>query len=779
MIRNAVDLQCVQRRLGEIYGNTERLMESVFEVKGACVMIDSKVDKLNALLLEHARAHSASILPSAEMPPPPSIFYGRAHLVEEIALLLTSGERSRSWIAILGPGGIGKTSVALAIMEHQLVKNYFSKVNTFWVPCVGATTPSALLQHLYLCLRITRDTNNPLADILYELKSSQEPRVILLDNFETPWHPIEGNQSQVIEILHTLHTLPHVSILLTMRSQFSPCEDNILWETRKLGAIDLELSRQVYTKIDPSASDCKHLDDLLHSLGHLPFAVTLMAKLGKRSDTRPEVLLQEWKQIGTNMLSDPETGLNHCISLSVDSNFIQNIPEALTLLCTLSLLPAGTERRNLSWWAPGLRNVSNAITTLREMSLIHPMTRLFVLPVVQSFMQQTNHVSESVRKSVESACFDFLRSHNSTPNPGYASFKEDIRMIAEEEMNIEAILQASRKVTEAELEATNTDLLDALISFSWYQCWSKPRTDIIEQAAILAQRSGDSRRHAGALFCLGTILFRMDKYLEAKDRFMEAHELFSSLADGVDYFNSARSKLQAAKVHIYLNSSRQSIWQLVDDARKDFERSNNPIGKAYSLLALGEFHWYKRDPDEAIAVLENAYKAFDDLGQPLETAHCLFLLSRSHGAKYQYDKALTIIEDVIHRYDQLGNEDRYCESWLVKVRCLKHLKCTGSADDSELVLFESALRFALEKIQHLGRPIATARILDEYGEMYVKMGDFVAARISYEGALKEYRSLSGEMAASAVKKCESNLQYLTQKEAGNDLPELFLTSRGI
>jgi len=62
-------------------------------------------------------------------------------------------------------------------------------------------------------------------------QASIVPRVILLDNFETPWNQLEGDQHNVERILRSLSSIPLLSILLTMRSNFPPSEE-IDWNTR-------------------------------------------------------------------------------------------------------------------------------------------------------------------------------------------------------------------------------------------------------------------------------------------------------------------------------------------------------------------------------------------------------------------------------------------------------------------------------------------------------------------------------------------------------------------
>jgi len=123
-----------------------------------------------------------------EMPLKPEIFHGRDDLVENIAQLLLQEQTSR--ICILGPGEIGKTSVSLAVVELPLIKERFPGRNCIWVPCIEATSAILFLEILYIQLQVHGDGDKQvtLEKIISELGSSKEPRLILLDNFETPWN---------------------------------------------------------------------------------------------------------------------------------------------------------------------------------------------------------------------------------------------------------------------------------------------------------------------------------------------------------------------------------------------------------------------------------------------------------------------------------------------------------------------------------------------------------------------------------------------------------------
>jgi hypothetical protein len=411
-LRTAEDLHRIQTRLEDIFGLTKRMAHQMGKIQTQVHSMDSKVDEIKEMVNQARRGHKAAVfLPFGGMPMKPRNFHGHDAVVADVAHLLTNGDQSR--VCILGPGGMGKTSVALAVMESKAVGKKFREENRFWVPCIGATSPSLLLQILYQSLRITRDTGETLADIHSELKASTDPRILLLDNFETPWNPRQGDQRDVEHILRSLSALPHITILVTMRSNFPP-SDEIEWEYKYLLPTDEEASRMIYTNIDPSAAAHPALGNLLHALGHMPYAVTLMATLGKKSKSSPEELLTMWRTSGTDL----QEGINHCISLSVNSKLVVDNPEALELLATLSMLPAGTDRRHLDWWAPTLKNRAGAIATLSDAALIVDRDlgesrgiMISVIPVVQSYMQRSDRVSKTVRKNVQEACFKFVLDH--------------------------------------------------------------------------------------------------------------------------------------------------------------------------------------------------------------------------------------------------------------------------------------------------------------------------------------------------------------------------------
>jgi hypothetical protein len=225
----------------------------------------------------------------------------------------------------------------------------------------------------------------------------------------------------------------------------------------------------------------------------MPFAVTLMAKLGMEGMSTAKELLDAWHKSGPDILSDKhEESMNRSISLSVESDLVKRNPNAITLLSILSFLPAGTTKENLRWWAPDSAMQSSmipsAIATLTKAALLVENKRensgsrvLFVVSVVQSFMQQHGRIEEKVRKQIQSSCCEYVLDHACRPDDPTFSVKS--KALAAEDTNIQSILFGSPHTIRSDRT------IEAVIAFSWHRCDTKPDLEIANHAVKAAKAS--------------------------------------------------------------------------------------------------------------------------------------------------------------------------------------------------------------------------------------------------------------------------------------------------
>ena len=118
-------LQLLHSRLFKNQNLTQHVANKVDDkeedVQHVAKEVDDAHEDLKNMKQSLAKTQQSAMLPSSDtvfqqMPLKPAIFYGRDLVTEEITQLLVKEETSR--VCVLGPGGTGKTSVALGIVEQ-------------------------------------------------------------------------------------------------------------------------------------------------------------------------------------------------------------------------------------------------------------------------------------------------------------------------------------------------------------------------------------------------------------------------------------------------------------------------------------------------------------------------------------------------------------------------------------------------------------------------------------------------------------------------------------
>ena len=707
-----------------------------------------KVEDIHTILFKLKRSGMQSVsdtLARQEMPQKPEIFHGRDDLVECIAQLLLKEETSR--VCILGPGGMGKTSVSLAVVELPLIKERFPGENVVWLPCIEATTATLLLEILYIQLQIPGDKQVTLDKIISELDTSKHPRLIVVDNFETPWN---GNQKQVGDILRRLAMLSHIAILVTMRGRHPPCDKAIKWQSMDIKSTDEAACLHIYHDINPDSENDPDVARLVSVLGHMPFAVTLMAKLGAESQSSAEDLLDEWSESGPDILSnDPEQSMNQSIRLSVESNVVKRNPNAILLLAILSLLPAGTTKENLHWWAPELKMVSSAIATLSQAALLVENKRensaspvLFVVPVVQSFMQHQNRITQEVRKQLHLSCCEYVLVHACRFDD--PTFPDKSKALAAEDTNIQSILFDSPP---SSLAVTSHSTIEALIAFNWYRCDTKPNLEIADYTVMAAKASGVQRYIASALWGLGRTYFQLGNTFISYDHVQEAYQLFNTLPRGdvesqrlgvlcgIDLVDNMRFTL-----HI------DGIVSLARDVETKCTALSDDLVHGRCLLGLGNALLNARQWQEAFHYMDQAKTVFEAVGNTVNFARACQSISWVHHAENRHSDALDAIEEA-WKYAELSDlrYDKACIS-LNLGRSL-----FNANQDTRAMKY---IEIALINASYIGHRSLVARALDYMGYGYLRRDDYRNAYGAYEAAAEKYL---GTVDDRIAKQCKNNM----------------------
>lgn len=143
------------------------------------------------------------------LPASPKIFCGREAEMGHITSCLTRAPTVN--IAILGPGGIGKSCLALAVIHHPEIISKFG-TSRYFVSCDAANSAMELISTIAAYFNLGQ-RGNPTNAIVRCLKSIGSPILLVLDNLETAWEPPE-TRTQVEDFLSLLCDVDRLSMIV-------------------------------------------------------------------------------------------------------------------------------------------------------------------------------------------------------------------------------------------------------------------------------------------------------------------------------------------------------------------------------------------------------------------------------------------------------------------------------------------------------------------------------------------------------------------------------------
>ncbi|KAJ6479750.1 P-loop containing nucleoside triphosphate hydrolase protein, partial [Mycena sanguinolenta] len=317
------------------------------------------------------------------LPSKPKIFYGRETELDKIMKILLGEQAPR--IAILGGGGMGKTSLARAALHHPDTLTRFEQ--RFFVSAESATSSIELAA--LIGLHIGLNPGKDLTKAVVQYFSKRPPCLLILDNLETVWEPLQS-RGTLEEFLSLLTDVAHLGMMITMRGTERPAK--VQWThpfLLPLQPLSDNAAQQTFMDVTDGAYPIEDFSQLLSFTDNMPLAVDLLAHLVDYEGL--ENVLTRWKTEKTSMLSvgyDRKSNLDASISLSLSSPQVTS--DSKELLSLLSILPNGLSDAELVHSKLPISNILSCKAVLLATSLTYQNSnkRLMVLMPVRAHIQQ-------------------------------------------------------------------------------------------------------------------------------------------------------------------------------------------------------------------------------------------------------------------------------------------------------------------------------------------------------------------------------------------------------
>ena len=506
-------------------------------------------------------------------------------------------------VALIGTGGIGKTSIALTVLHHDRIKQRFGENRRFLRCDQFPATLGHLLNRLSEVTGAGIKNPNDLTS-LRPFMSSKE-MMIVLDNAESILDPGRTDAGEIYSLVEELSELPTLCLCITSRISTIPkCE------TFEVPVLSMDAARSAFYQVYKYDKGSGLVNDILAQLEFHPLSITLLATVGHQNKWRMDRLKGEWKKGRTKVLQTRhKKSLAAAIELSLASPTFQELgPDARELLEVVAFFPQGVDENNIDWLFPTISNRINILDGFCVLSLTSRSNGFItMLAPLRDYLSPNDPKLSPLLCAVKELYF--IRMSVSI-NPNKPDFKET-QWIISEDVNVEHLLDIFTTV-----DADSNDVWNACAKFMTHLGWHKPRLTLL---APKIEGLPDSHRYKSEyLAALAALPASTGNHVECKRLLSHALKLEREQGDDVGVADI--------------------LWELCD--------ANRHMGLC----------------DEGVQQARECLAIHGRLGNAVGQADCLIQLASLFERQGQLDAAEESASRAIHLLPETGEEFRVCES---------------------------------------------------------------------------------------------------------------------
>ena len=660
----------------------------------------------------------------ASIPSVPQTFFGRdAELAQIIDMIFINVGSRPARIAVLGPGGYGKTTLAHAVLTHPRVQGHYGEAR-YIVTCESLLSSEALLIELAKTLGAFKAGSDASWSHIQALLKAKEC-IICFDHFESPWDQPGDVKASVEDLLARITEIPCVTVVITMRGTERPAKTHWTQPTlAPLKTLTQDAAKITWEHI------AGHYDDfaekLINAVDYVPLAVNLLAHLAQT--TTSALLWQEWDEKCIQLIqkgyANRLSNLECSIQLSIESQRMRCNPFAKDLLGILSLIPDGIHVQQLNRFK-GIFVHSDLPLNLRilqQCGLINLTgERYQAHPIIRLFCETQGFLSPEYKACLQ----DFYITLGS-----YSPFEADPENYSEmvlEANNTKAILSGLLNTSYSD----QSKLIDAVLQFTRFCISIGDHSEklICQAVTFLKQNQGDKTLLIQSLTSWGKLYYRLNDFQNAMSKLQEAEEQCLSLNDQGPLYRGILLALGDIYIKKNIRNEAEVMFRKALKLYQD-DKSQNKIGLGDVLSKLGNICRREGKLDEAEDLYQQAFKSYEASNSVTSYGNAHMGLGKIYLCQNKLDKAEAAFQKALELHKDVNSLHNQGVAY------------SGLGDVyfklEQLEKAEISYKKALE-LQIITNSVGSqGKCYENLGDIYIKQGRLNDAETFFQKALECY-----------------------------------------
>lgn len=613
-------------------------------------------------------------------------------------------------VLLLGPAGVGKTTIALATLHAAAAVQRFGG-RRYLARLDRAPGTDAAIVEIARALDVVPEA--PLRQQVVEALR-RAPALLVLDDIDVP---MERDPSNLADLIAELASVSSVSLIASSRTEERASD---VLKVVAVGSLSDSAARDAFCAF---AGEGRRADTSLsfvstEAKGN-PLALRALAFAA--GDGPLDVALRSWHQQQNELLMRPEgpeqaSPVEIAVALSMLSltdggrrvaALASALPNGILAEDLVAILPSGAEGAEML--AKG-----GLVTDAGGRFRLRRAVREHVAPLLPSVGE------EFVRATYHYASISLANG----PKIGWPDSEDSSRRLAQDSDNIEEMILGG---FEGPHRIAAIDAAGALATFIGSSGHCTPR--IVQKARDAARDGGDKLGEADCTQALGDIALARGDIEEARVRYVEALPLF----------HQARAGLSIASCLVRIGDIALERHDLDEATRRYTEavpfyhHIKDKLGEASALRNLGEIAMARDDHEEARARYKEALPLFNELGEKAASALCLKGMADISFQRNEYPDARALYEEVGPLLQELGDK-------VGMAQCLQNLGDIAFAN-GEHQAAEAHYQKALPIIKESGDKLAEATCLSTLGDVALACTEIEDAQAYYLAALPLLRQV--------------------------------------